>query len=140
MIDFPVETFVNSSFRLPVMRSRTSPFASAGYVLMYWLFDTGEPASSKLHAEKAAGKAGKSNDCAPSVIATLVGLPSAAESVAGKTSSAIAEPPAASSRKALCRIILVTSDGVAARNQSRGERACPSPASRRTLSRTREAV
>ena len=64
---------------------------------MYWLFDTGVAANSKLHTRPAR----KWKDCCSSVIAILVGLPSAAESVAGKTSSAIAEPLAASSKKQL---------------------------------------
>lgn len=95
MIDFPVPTFVSRSFSAPVMMIRTSPFASAGYIVMYWLFDTGVPASSKLDTRPAR----KWNDCWLSVIAILVGLPLAAESAAGKTSSAIAEPLAASSKK-----------------------------------------
>ena len=79
MIDFPVPTFVSCSFTAPLMRCRTSPFASAGYVVRYWLFDTGVASNSKLHTRPAR----KWADCCSSVIAILVGLPFAAESVVG---------------------------------------------------------
>src|SRR5437660_336335 len=41
MIDCPVPTFVSCNVRLPLMSTRTSPFASTGYILTYSLFDTG---------------------------------------------------------------------------------------------------
>src|SRR5436190_4326432 len=114
-IDFPVSTFVTCSFRTPSTSTRTSPFASGGYVLMDWLFSTGVPASRKAHTRPARNW----KDCWSSVTATIVGLPSAADSAVGLTSTASAETLVANSKKSLSLVILVSSSGVAARHDRR---------------------